>query len=76
MTATTTLIAPTSGYTQQCQSGNQYTAVNGVITGVAVGSDVTDLLKGGCLMIPSPENAPVLPMVKGPLLRPAARCDA
>jgi hypothetical protein len=70
MSATTTLIAPTSGYTQQCQSGNQYTAVNGVITGVNVGSDVTDLVKGGCSLIPSPENAPVLPMVKGQFYGP------
>jgi len=70
MTATTTMIAPSSGYTQQCQSGNTYTAVNGVITGVTVGSDVTDLLKGGCLLIPSPENAPVLPMVKGQFYGP------
>jgi hypothetical protein len=65
MTATTTLIAPSSGYTQQCQSGNSYTAVNGIITGVAVGTDVTDLIKGGCTLIPSPENAPVLPWAKG-----------
>jgi hypothetical protein len=70
MTATTTLIAPSSGYTQQCQSGNTYTAVNGVITGVAVGGDVTDLVKGGCLLIPSPENAPVLPQVKGQVYPP------
>ena len=67
MTATTTLQAPTSqpNYTQQCQSGNTYTAANGVLAGVAVGTDVTDLLKGGCALIPSPENAPVLPWVKG-----------
>jgi hypothetical protein len=70
MTATTTLIAPSAGYTQQCQSGNTYTAVNGVITNVAVGTDVTDLLKGGCTLIPSPENAPVLPMVKGQFYGP------
>jgi hypothetical protein len=72
MSATTTLLAPSSGYTQQCQSGNQYTAVNGVVTNVAVGSDVTDLLKGGCTLIPSPENAPVLPMVKGQFYGPVS----
>ncbi|WP_263353373.1 hypothetical protein [Acidicapsa acidisoli] len=70
MTATTTLIAPSPNYTQQCQSGNTYTAVNGIISGVAVGTDVTDLLKGGCVLIPSPENAPVLPMVKGQVYSP------
>lgn len=63
--ATQTLVAPSAGYTQQCQSGNTYTAVNGVITGVVTGTDVTDLVKGGCVLIPSPENAPVLPWVKG-----------
>jgi hypothetical protein len=66
MTATTTLQAPTGqpNYSQQTQNST-YTAINGVISGVAVGTDVTDLLKGGCALIPSPENAPVLPWVKG-----------
>ena len=65
MTTTVTLVAPSANYTQQCQSGNNYTAVNGIITSVVVGTDVTDLVKGGCVLIPSPENAPVLPMVAG-----------
>jgi hypothetical protein len=72
MSATTTLQAPVSqpNFTQQCQSGSTYTASNGVLSGVAVGTDVTDLLKGGCTLIPSPENAPVLPMVKGQFYGP------
>jgi hypothetical protein len=53
MTATTTLFAPAGqpNFTQQCQSGNTYTAVNGVLTNVAVGTDVTDLLKGNSSLI-------------------------
>jgi len=63
MTATTILAAPAGqpNYTQQCQSGNTYTAVNGFITGVNVGTDVTDLVKGGCtLLVSGVSRAPLV----------------
>jgi hypothetical protein len=62
MSGTTILKAPSTNYTQQCQSGNTYTAVNGYIVSAA-GSDTKDLIAGGCVPVPSGISRP--PFVSG-----------
>ena len=60
-----TLAATSTNQSVQARSGTQYTAVNGFFTGVAVGTDIADLIDAGATLIISPEIAPVLPLVKG-----------
>jgi len=65
MTTTVTVAALSPGQVIQVKSGTTYTANSyGYITGVALG-DIENLINAGCVLLPSPQNAPVLPWAKG-----------
>lgn len=64
--ATNTLLATSQTQQVQAQSGTTYTAVNGVFTAVATGTDTTDLIKAGAVLLsPTGENSAMLPWTTG-----------
>lgn len=66
MANTNVLLATSQGQIVQAQSGTNYTAVNGVFTGVAIGNDTIDLIKAGAtLLAPNGEGPGALPLVTG-----------